>query len=100
MCEGMLRSYQDCERGPTLSHPDIPQNDVATGHLWIDTAITGQCKDYNAEESSQNIFVRPTNTRYYASCKFNKEQKIYIWSDGTDKADSQPCPELIVCSHE
>jgi hypothetical protein len=104
MCEGTLRSLKSgsegCKKGLTQSGSVSTQNWLGTGHLWIDVAITGQCKDFKAEEHTDYAQGRSTDTNYYASCEFNKKQKIYIWSDGSDQVDNVYCPELVVCSSE
>ena len=108
MCEGMLRSSQECKRNNTLGDTSgYSQLLLGTGHLWIDANIVSQCQDFGAGETTR-MFGSPTGSRYYASCNFNNGQKIQIWSEA-DKKDADwflgwkvseevYCPELIICS--
>jgi len=94
LCEGSLRSSNGCNKGTTHTGVSGEVSTVGTGHIWIDPAITSQCKEFNTVES------KPTGTKYYGNCVFNKDQTIYIWTE-PDKAilTDAYCPELILCSH-
>ena len=90
LCEGSLRSSNGCNKGYTP--PGVGgDSTVGTGHIWIDTSITSQCKEFNKVESVSS------GTKYYGSCTF-KDQTIYVWTE-PEKSDDVYCPELVVCSN-
>ena len=96
-CYGMLRGSGSCSKGSTSQM--IGAAYVGTGHLWLDPALTSECKEFTLDGEGD---------KYYRNCKFESGLNIYIWAE-PDTYTENPCwpgdctktiycPELILCS--
>jgi hypothetical protein len=95
-CDGVIEKVANsCQRlGGGGGWNDAEEN---TGHLWIgpDIINNGIAK---CDLLGENGY---TGNALYANCTFNKDNKLYIWTEVdmyNDWFNTHYCPELILCS--